>query len=946
MLNPAKYLVIWLVLFYSGFTLSAETDSHIWYFSILNNDKHPEDPRNQFRKALDQTITSEASADEILFLKACFVFSCYNNCEFSYKPMLNECMRALQDVKDPLNKDLADVYLVMAQYYLSTNEQLNLSTKLLYDATLILNRYYSKNDYRLGILSYLKGYQKYRSYNSLEANEFFKKAKKILKDYPSLKTYYFMTCDLHVQVLYNYQYEKNRVIIEEHSDLNSLIDEYIKEFEANEHCSYSLYFYKGLLTQNKELKYKLLTTAKSSEGKSAVFLKSFALNWAFTTLLYSDTNVEKQCKQALQILKKCPESNLEALYIYSILGNNAYNLHQFQKSLDYYQQAIILGSEGFNDLSVYHNPKLEQIKPIYSMIEVFTKKAYAFSQLNSDDLSNVAHALEADELAVKIMDRFAVDMEDEYEGLSLVDERKTTLNNTVIYGKYLYEYLHENDYLERAFYAAEKSKMRILLSGTLRNKNMKDAGIPDSLAARYTKLNNSITREEHEISLLHKEDKKLPYRMTECLAEHYNQRDELNYLLYKNFPLYKTTKYNVGSVKIKDIMNFLASDQVFIEYQLTFFVLYTFVITQDTFFVHTDRIDSSFLKQLDNLRKQIITNPLNQKPDDLKSFIKTSSWLYNYLIAPVYKEISGKRLIIIPGNNLTQIPFEVLVSKLDTSIRNYTDLPYLVKEFPISYAYSSAFLINDNSGNKYGKGTGIFMPDYSNLNNNSLYADLAGARFEASVLKKYKGSRLFKNRNATETVFKKKAPGFNILHIAAHTDIDSIQAGLSCFILDGATDSTDDGRLYSYEISETKLNARLVVLSGCSTGYGRLMLSEGLVSLARSFFYTGVRTVVFTLWNVADDAGSKISTGFYEQMSEHQTLDVAMRNAKQDYLKNADPLKAHPYYWAGYIVLGRTREIDIRKSRHIEWIASITIVLLIPLFIFVRRKWKINRKSS
>ena len=52
-----------------------------------------------------------------------------------------------------------------------------------------------------------------------------------------------------------------------------------------------------------------------------------------------------------------------------------------------------------------------------------------------------------------------------------------------------------------------------------------------------------------------------------------------------------------------------------------------------------------------------------------------------------------------------------------------------------------------------------------------------------------------------------------------------------------------------------KLNAQLVMLSGCNTGYGLLRRSEGLISIARSFFYTGVRTIGYTLWPVADNTG-------------------------------------------------------------------------------------------
>ncbi|HLO60730.1 MAG TPA: CHAT domain-containing protein [Bacteroidales bacterium] len=949
MLNSAKYLVICLALLYSEFTVSAETDSHLRYFSILNNDLRPAEARDQFQKALNQAIHSNATPEEILFLKSCFTFSCYNNREFTYEPLLNECIKALEGATNPLKKDLADVYLVIAQYNLFTDGDLDQSLKWLNNATRILKRDYAINNYRFGILSYLKGYLNNKRYNSFAASQFCRQAQKILKEHSSLSSWYYMTSDLLIEALYYYQIENNRIIIEDHRDIVTLIDVLLPEYERNNQSPSALYYYKARMIEDPDQKREIIDKCirKAEEGSSARLSKILVMANLDKVIYYGYKDQVEKCQQSLNITKTFNKSSLTTEYTYCILALKGYTTKKYRRSLEYCQKALIAGSEGFNDTSIYVNPEPNQIKPFYTMIDVLTSKAFFLTRFNTDDLTNDIYAVEANELALKLMDRFAVDMEHEYEGLSMVDDRKKTLNNTVIYAKYLFDYLRKQEYLERAFYASEKSKMRILLAGTVRDQNMKEAGIPDSLLIKYTKLKNNISQAEHEISLLQKENKKIPYILTERLTGYYNLRDDLNYTLKANYPRYEKLRYNDGSVKIKDIVKYLAPDEAFIEYHLAYTGLYTFLITKDTFLVHHDVIDNTFIKQLNSLRKYIITNPLNQKGDDLRDFIKTSSWLYSYLIAPIYKDISGKRLIIVPGDNLTQIPFEVLLSKPDTSIRNYRDLPYLVKEFPISYAYSSAFLINDNSGDKHGKGMGIFIPDYSKLHNDSLFADLAGARFEASFLKKYKGSRLFKNRNATETAFKKKAPGFNILHIAAHTDIDSIQSGLSCFILDGATDTTDDGRLYSYEINESQLNAHLVVLSGCSTGYGRLMFSEGLVSLARSFFYTGVRTVVFTLWNIADDAGSKISTGFYGQMSEHQSLDIAMRNAKLEYLENADPLKSHPYYWAGYIVLGRTQSIELHKSRHIGWIAGIAgASLLISLVIIMRRKRKISLKAS
>jgi CHAT domain-containing protein len=150
-------------------------------------------------------------------------------------------------------------------------------------------------------------------------------------------------------------------------------------------------------------------------------------------------------------------------------------------------------------------------------------------------------------------------------------------------------------------------------------------------------------------------------------------------------------------------------------------------------------------------------------------------------------------------------------------------------------------------------------------------------------------------------------------------------------------DTPEDGNLYSYEISQMELKAQLVVLSGCNTGYGLLRQSEGLISIARSFLYTGIRSVAYTLWPLSDKTGSDLVCSFYQAIRSRQTLDKAMRTAKLSFLENADPVRSHPFYWAGYVIAGRTESVPVFGMFY--WImlgaAAITIT---SVFWFMYRK--------
>jgi CHAT domain-containing protein len=353
------------------------------------------------------------------------------------------------------------------------------------------------------------------------------------------------------------------------------------------------------------------------------------------------------------------------------------------------------------------------------------------------------------------------------------------------------------------------------------------------------------------------------------------------------------------------------------------------VITHDTFSIQFKLCDKEIRRQIEKLRSSITTSPVEGDfTEQFNKFTSSSKYLYDELITPVYDQIKGKRLIIIPHNELTLIPFEALISNIPKD-RDFRNLPYLIKEFPVVYAYSANFLLDQGKNKKYGKGTAVFLPDYDTWENSkgtNAFNSLQGAKNEAKRIRKITGGRIFSGSKATEAMFKRKAPLYRIIHIASHALLNEENPNLSSLVFNKSDDSINEGYLYSFELRQMKLNAQLVVLSGCNTGYGKLRISEGLVSLSRSLFYTNVRTVAFTLWSVADNSGSILVTNFYKGLYKKQLLDIAMRNAKLDFLKNTDPVRTHPYYWANFMVVGKTENIPVHPPFNRIWFVLLSLI--------------------
>jgi CHAT domain-containing protein len=92
----------------------------------------------------------------------------------------------------------------------------------------------------------------------------------------------------------------------------------------------------------------------------------------------------------------------------------------------------------------------------------------------------------------------------------------------------------------------------------------------------------------------------------------------------------------------------------------------------------------------------------------------------------------------------------------------------------------------------------------------------------------------------------------------------------------------DDGIMTAEEVVGLNLRGtRLVVLSACETGLGRVSGGEGVMGLVRAFHLAGARNVVASLWKVDDDATAALMTLFYHRLwVENKPPIEALREAQ------------------------------------------------------------------
>jgi CHAT domain-containing protein len=89
------------------------------------------------------------------------------------------------------------------------------------------------------------------------------------------------------------------------------------------------------------------------------------------------------------------------------------------------------------------------------------------------------------------------------------------------------------------------------------------------------------------------------------------------------------------------------------------------------------------------------------------------------------------------------------------------------------------------------------------------------------------------------------------------------------------------------------------------------------VGLTRAFQYAGARSVVASLWKVADASTAELMRRFYGHLARGESRDVALQRAQQELIREPIQVEAgevtishdfsHPYHWAAFQLIGDWR---------------------------------------
>ncbi|WGS71378.1 tetratricopeptide repeat protein [Pseudanabaena galeata] len=319
---------------------------------------------------------------------------------------------------------------------------------------------------------------------------------------------------------------------------------------------------------------------------------------------------------------------------------------------------------------------------------------------------------------------------------------------------------------------------------------------------------------------------------------------------------------------------------------------------------------------------------------------QTARELDQKLMQPIRPLLGNARhLLISPDSDLNLIPFAALVDQQNR---------FLLETYDITYLSSGRDLLRSNRKGINLTNPVLFSdPDYgkpsdnliaSNGRNpcsiqiasrgeeitslaNQIFCQLPNVAAETSAIQNLlPQAQLLSQAQATKAAAKKlRNP--SILHFATHgfflpdppntnpdTPIRQNPLSQSALVLANfnqrqscGDDPNCNGVLTAQDVTTIDLRGtKLVFLSACETGLGKVTNGEGVYGLRRAFTLAGAESQVMSLWKVNDQVTRELVESYYQNLKANQGRSQSLKTIQLDLLKKY----GYPYYWAAFIPSG------------------------------------------
>jgi CHAT domain-containing protein len=515
----------------------------------------------------------------------------------------------------------------------------------------------------------------------------------------------------------------------------------------------------------------------------------------------------------------------------------------------------------------------------------------------------------------------------------------------------MHEQSKNDSYAVQALQAAEKSRARSMLESlALSEANfVKDAESETVKREKEIRVLLNIKADKLTDFLSRNADKAETEKISTEINKLELELEEIKSNLKQSSPVYSAVR-NPAPFDVADLQtNFLDENSLLLEF--SFGKEQSYLWTVDKTEVNSyvlpprDQIEN----RIENLRG-LLTSREVKKDEAIEDYQKRIAesenkyWLEarnlsNDLFGQIAGRITNKRLILVPDGKLHYFPVSAL--PLPNSDQNEPIL--LTNEIIYEPSAQTLPLLakNSNQTSERVKNLLVFSdPVFSiddvrlsaenkaieNLNTETVLSGttrfveslnslprLTASKDESDSIVNIVGSSksdIFSGFSANREQFL-KAPlaDYKIVHLATHGLIDEARPELSGIVFSRFDEAGEKINEFVrlQDIYALNLSADLVVLSACSTGIGKEVKGEGLMSLNNAFLQTGAESVISSFWKVDDYAAVDLMKNFYAALANEKiTPSQALRQAQIKMRQN--PRYSSPFYWASFNIQGNYRQ--------------------------------------
>lgn len=657
--------------------------------------------------------------------------------------------------------------------------------------------------------------------------------------------------------------------------------------------------------------------------------------------------------------------HLEVADCYGNIAEVMSSAGRTDSALRYYQQGLISIARGFNSTDIFRNPDITSDAIISDIILLGllngkAKSLYKQHLTLPGDTAFLQASCRTCRTGVETITRMSRDFKEEESSLLLFDSWRNIYDLGIKSAFELFGATHNPDFIEDAFYFAEKAKSQLLHDAIRESFALKNSGIPDSLVLKERLISAKLADAEKELQKEQiRKDEADPGKIRDLETKVFGlkqAKEDLFGFLEKSYNDFYRLRFDTKTAGLADIRKVLPENLVAMEYYLTDTLIYIFNISGNSCSLAVEQADTSFFNALNEFR-ELIRKP-GSDPETIERYCRISAFLYSKLIAPAAIPDNTSGLLIVPDGQLGYIPVELLISEAPADMHAFENLHFLLEDYSISYANSSTlYLLAQKTKKQNAKSTALIMAPFTGgsgqiAENDKLAALreqgresllLPGTRQEAENIGKELSGTVFADTSATKMAFYNNAPGFRLIHLASHAEVNDDNPLLSKILFYHSPEEPDEyAELHTIDLFNMDLNAEMVVLSACNTGSGKLNKCEGIMSLARGFLQAGVNGVVMTLWSINDNSTARLMQSFYAYLKKGESRDEALRRAKLDYLHDpANRSSLHPYYWAGFVNYGSNDPIRIFSiNTWLIYAGGGLLILLLLSGILIFRKYR------